>query len=235
MPSSVYTPPSSAASGSGSSASTYAGAPVLRTSSVPKPRGSGRNSVTGTPSTVTPSAERSVRSTTVTICGSRSNASRTSAGRAVGTTTARSNDEIRPAARVPGHLPAERLGDPADEISSGVQRQPAPRPIRLRVQALEDPALGRRVRCPARAAARPRARSGGSPRGSRRRGRPRCPASASARCRAGGRARRAPVEPGCGARPARRSSRSLQARAVARRSPGRFPAARARDPRGRAP
>ena len=51
--------------------------------------------------------------------------------------------EIRPAARVTGHLATERLGDLADEVSSGVQQQATPRPVRLRVQALEDPALGR--------------------------------------------------------------------------------------------
>ena len=51
--------------------------------------------------------------------------------------------EVGPAARVPRHLAAERLGDLGDEISSGVQQQAAPRPARVRVQALEDPALGR--------------------------------------------------------------------------------------------
>ncbi len=51
--------------------------------------------------------------------------------------------EICPAARDTGHLPTERLGDLADEVSSGVQQQATPRSVRLRVQALEDPALGR--------------------------------------------------------------------------------------------
>ena len=50
--------------------------------------------------------------------------------------------EICPAAGVARDLPAECRGDPADEISCGVQQQAASRLARLRVQALEDPALG---------------------------------------------------------------------------------------------
>ena len=72
MPSAAYTDASSGASGSGSSAATYAGEPVARSSAVPKRSGSAATSSIGTPSTVTPTARARG---SATICGSSANRS----------------------------------------------------------------------------------------------------------------------------------------------------------------
>ena len=68
-PSAAKTPSSSGASGRAPRDSTNAAVPVARTSSLPNRSGGATTSSTGTPSTVTPSARSSPRSTTDTICG----------------------------------------------------------------------------------------------------------------------------------------------------------------------
>ena len=102
-------------------------------SSVPNCSGSATTSSTGTPSTVTPIARRSDRSTTETICGSDSK--RSSAG--PGSPRAHDREHlvrVAPAPRVAGDLSAERLGDAAAQSERLVEEH-APartRPIRLR-------------------------------------------------------------------------------------------------------
>ncbi len=81
--------------------------PVARSSSVPKARGSATTSSIETPSTVTPTAHRSARSTTATTSGRRSNASITAAGSRAATTTRSSR-----------HSSAQRLGSPAGDPPS---------------------------------------------------------------------------------------------------------------------
>ena len=114
-----------AAAGSGPSAATYASEPVAVSSALPACAGSGTSSSTGTPSTVTPSARRSSRSSTATICGSSAKAREHRGG--VG---GRADDReplagVAPAARVAGRLPAERRRDPERQLASGREQDAA--------------------------------------------------------------------------------------------------------------
>ena len=107
IPSCAYRDSSSGAGGNSPRPATYACDPVPTTSSVPKRAGSATTSSTGTPSTVTPTARRSLRSSTDTIAGSASNASSTGPGRAAEDTTAKSNETS-----------AQRRGSPATSPST---------------------------------------------------------------------------------------------------------------------
>ena len=118
---------SSGASGSGPSAVDVRRRPVARTSSVPKRSGSAATSSIGTPSTVTPTARRSVRSTTATICGRRANASSTAPVRRRDDDRERSQ-RVPPAARVARQLAVRARRDRADELARRGQQQPARRP-----------------------------------------------------------------------------------------------------------
>src|SRR5438034_727596 len=93
IPSCAYRDSSSGAGGNSPRPPTYACVPVATTNSVPKRAGSATTSSTGTPSTVTPTARRSLRSSTETIAGSASNASSTGRGRAA--EDAAEPDELR--------------------------------------------------------------------------------------------------------------------------------------------
>ena len=70
---------------------------------MPRRAGSATTSSTGTPSTVTPSARRSPRSTTATICGRASN--RSSTDRSPATTTASRSDASRQRRGSPAAIP----------------------------------------------------------------------------------------------------------------------------------
>ena len=109
IPSAAYTDSSSGAAGSSPRPSTYGRAPVATTSSVPNRAGSAATSSTGTPSTVTPTARRSSRSSTDTIEGSASNVSSTGRGSTAEQTTAKSNEAS-----------AQRRGSPATSPPSAV-------------------------------------------------------------------------------------------------------------------
>ena len=101
---------------------------MARTTAVPKRSGSATTSSTGTPSIVSPTARRSLRSTSATIWGS--SAKRASTGRRIrlrahhGQALAR----VAPAPHVAGRLAPQGVGDPADELPRAVEREPALRP-----------------------------------------------------------------------------------------------------------
>ena len=141
-PSAAKTAASSGASGSGSSGATKAGAPVARSNAVPNRSGSAATSSTGTPSSVNPTARRSSCSIIATICGSAANRASTADGSVDGTHDREPLARVAPPPHVAGHLAAEELRDPADELPRLVEQQPALRPrLGLARERLEDPRL----------------------------------------------------------------------------------------------
>ena len=131
MPSARYTPSSSGASGSGSSAATYAGAPVARTSAVPKRSGSAAASSIGTPSTVTPTALLSACSITATTCGSSAKRSSTGPGSAAAQTTISRSQVSRQRRTSPAGSPPSAAATPP--TSSRARLSSNPRRARLRL------------------------------------------------------------------------------------------------------
>ncbi len=137
--------PRRAASGSGSSASTYAGEPVARTSAVPNRRGSATTSSTGTPSTVTPTACRSPCSTTATIWGSEPKRASTAAGSGAAQTTARRSQESRHLRTSPAASPSRAAATPATSSRARFSSSPwRGCGLGLAAERLEQPRLGLR-------------------------------------------------------------------------------------------
>ena len=95
-----------------------------------------------TPSTVTPTARRAVRSTTATIVPSCSNASRTGSGGSAATTTASSKDVSAQRRGSPATVPPQPLGDVLDQRPCAVDRQPARGSAWLGRESLEEARLG---------------------------------------------------------------------------------------------
>ena len=130
IPSCAYRDSSSVAGGNSPRPATYACDPVPITSSVPKRAGSATTSSTGTPSTVTPTARRSLRSSTDTIAGSclecvehPPRPSRRGHHREV-------ERSIGPAARVAGNLAVNSRSDLFEHLARPIQSQ-ALRGLRL--------------------------------------------------------------------------------------------------------
>ena len=125
MASASYTDCSSGASGSGSSAATYAGDPVARTSAVPNSAGSAATTSSGTPSIVTPTARRSARSSSATICGSAAKRSSTGCGSGAAQTTASHSHESRQRRTSPAGSPPSAAATAPTSSRARLSRSPS--------------------------------------------------------------------------------------------------------------